>query len=429
MLKSMRGEGGVSRRGWPVVWLCLMGVVALGVSTVRGPRGLALAQETGGAKAAPVASANSSEFITKYVPQNAEVIVAIRPGEVLAHPMAKVISAMSADQGPLAMAKKAGIEVEKFEQIVVSGSLAMMAKPQGIFVARYAEAGKIQSLLPKDKPVGVVDTVALFETPDPGMIWGEIDSKTIIIGSTVEVTKCLSATRGSALTSRKAWEKVKAGPFAVIVKSEAVRAIMKHEDPAGVRTPQGMVREQLAALDVGAPIWEDTDAISLGVDLKDDLKANLYSESASEEQAKEVSNTVTAITTLGRNFLRSQLDNNKQMAPVQIILAELARDTLANMKVSNDGMSTQASLVLADKGKVAALLPSLLSSARSAAAQQNSLNNMKQILLALHNYHDSYGQMPPATIYGPDGKTPHSWRVAILPFINQDALYPAIQVG
>ncbi len=427
MLKSMRGEGGVGRPGWSVVWLCLMGIVALGVSTVRGPQGLTLAQEGAGAKPAATQPGNVGEFLTKYVPQNAEVIVAVRPGEVLAHPIAKIfMDAMAAEGGPLHMAKKAGIDVEKFEQLIASGSLATATdstpRPQGVFVARYAEAGKIQTLLPKDKSVGIVESVALFEAPMPGVVWGEIDSKTIIIGSPLEVTKSLSATRVSALAARKSWEKVKSSPIAIIVKSEAIRSARKLESTKP-GTPQAEFRDAFAAIEMAAPIWEDSDAMSLGIDLPGDVKANFHVESGSDTQAKDVSGTISAIATLGRNWLRSQLETNKQLEPAQIVLVELARDTLMNMKVLNEGSSTQATLVLADKGKIAAMLPGFLGSARKAAEQQASANNLKQIMLALHNYHDTYGKFPPAICYGPDGKTPHSWRVAILPFIEQDALY------
>ncbi len=55
--------------------------------------------------------------------------------------------------------------------------------------------------------------------------------------------------------------------------------------------------------------------------------------------------------------------------------------------------------------------------------RQQSLNNFKQIGLAMHNFHDTYRQFPPAVVYGPDGKPWHSWRVLILPFVEQQALY------
>ncbi|OYV87418.1 MAG: hypothetical protein B7Z73_10140 [Planctomycetia bacterium 21-64-5] len=34
-----------------------------------------------------------------------------------------------------------------------------------------------------------------------------------------------------------------------------------------------------------------------------------------------------------------------------------------------------------------------------------------------------YGHLPPPVVMGPDGKTPHSWRVAILPLVERQDLY------
>ena len=50
-------------------------------------------------------------------------------------------------------------------------------------------------------------------------------------------------------------------------------------------------------------------------------------------------------------------------------------------------------------------------------------NNLKQIVLALHDYHDVYGSLPPTYIADKNGKPMHSWRVLILPFIEQKPLY------
>jgi len=50
-------------------------------------------------------------------------------------------------------------------------------------------------------------------------------------------------------------------------------------------------------------------------------------------------------------------------------------------------------------------------------------NDLKQIGLAFHNYHDAYAQLPTTNIRDAKGKPLLSWRVAILPFIEQDALY------
>ena len=56
------------------------------------------------------------------------------------------------------------------------------------------------------------------------------------------------------------------------------------------------------------------------------------------------------------------------------------------------------------------------------------MNNLKQIMLAMHNWADVHGgRFPPPVVYGKDGKgkVPHSWRVEILPYLGQQALYDA----
>lgn len=52
-----------------------------------------------------------------------------------------------------------------------------------------------------------------------------------------------------------------------------------------------------------------------------------------------------------------------------------------------------------------------------------SANNMKWIMLAFHGYHDTNGHFPLAAIYSQDGKPLLSWRVMLLPFIEQENLF------
>jgi hypothetical protein len=51
-----------------------------------------------------------------------------------------------------------------------------------------------------------------------------------------------------------------------------------------------------------------------------------------------------------------------------------------------------------------------------------SKNNLKQIVLAFHNYHETNNQFP-GDILDKDGKPLLSWRVAILPFLEEEKLY------
>ena len=61
---------------------------------------------------------------------------------------------------------------------------------------------------------------------------------------------------------------------------------------------------------------------------------------------------------------------------------------------------------------------------RLAAARSTDSNNLKQIALAMHIYGDSnQGALPPAAICDKQGKPLLSWRVAILPYIEEIQLY------
>lgn len=71
---------------------------------------------------------------------------------------------------------------------------------------------------------------------------------------------------------------------------------------------------------------------------------------------------------------------------------------------------------------VALLLPAV-QSARGAARRAQGMNNLKQIALAMHNYHDTFKTMPAAYSADEDGKQLLSWRVHILPFIEGQRLY------
>jgi Protein of unknown function (DUF1559) len=58
-----------------------------------------------------------------------------------------------------------------------------------------------------------------------------------------------------------------------------------------------------------------------------------------------------------------------------------------------------------------------------AAEKRQSEMNLKQIGLAMHNYHDTHRIFPPAVVYSPKGEPLYSWRVLILPFIEEGQLY------
>lgn len=57
------------------------------------------------------------------------------------------------------------------------------------------------------------------------------------------------------------------------------------------------------------------------------------------------------------------------------------------------------------------------------AIRSQSHSPLNQLQLAFHCYHDVHGCFPPAYLIGDDGTPVHSWRVLILPHIDEEELY------
>jgi hypothetical protein len=82
-------------------------------------------------------------------------------------------------------------------------------------------------------------------------------------------------------------------------------------------------------------------------------------------------------------------------------------------------------IVLACAGIPLALVIPATTQARNAARRSSSMGHLKQIGLALHNYHDLHGSLPPAVVTDSAGKPLYSGRVLLLPYLEEKALFDA----
>jgi hypothetical protein len=74
-------------------------------------------------------------------------------------------------------------------------------------------------------------------------------------------------------------------------------------------------------------------------------------------------------------------------------------------------------------GVLVALLLPAIQAARMAARRNQSMNNMKQILLSMLNYESARASYPAQANFSPEGKPLLSWRVLVLPYMEENSLY------
>lgn len=99
-------------------------------------------------------------------------------------------------------------------------------------------------------------------------------------------------------------------------------------------------------------------------------------------------------------------------------------DAAAKISLKTDGRSViHETASMKDVHAAIGNLTKLAAPARKRAADIVTVNSLRHIALGLHNFHDSYGFFPPQALANDKGERLLSWRVLILPYIEQVELY------
>lgn len=396
---------------------------------VANPRGASEDKTLVGEK--PLAPA--SEFDLSYVLSDAAVVVVARPGQVLNSQMMEMLPT---EVIQAAMMKETGLDPLKSDQIVISVSPPTNGPPNYTALVRFTEAANLLSEeLTRHTVMGEVNGKEYWKSQEfmaPSII--QPDAKSFLLTPDFAMQELTKPDRLNAV-----------GPMAAKVAAATQGDdLFLMIDTATLRPFINMGLAQADLPEEMEDLRKLPDLISqieLRLNFTNQNLTNLIITANDEAAAEELLAMVEAKKELIRQKAQGEIAQAlasddpveqaggkyqqrmlKKMDESVQFAREGARITLFEVNPANEGASAQLTYIATTGILVGLLLPAV-QAAREAARRNASLNNMKQIMLAMHNYHDTRGHLPPAYSMDDEGNALLSWRVLILPYLEEQALY------
>ncbi len=311
--------------------------------------------------------------------------------------------------------KETGVAPGDVERVTGVAQALERQQPWAIVVttSKPYDARKIAATIGSDAKEETVNEHKLEIGADEKGV-GFLTDRTFVRGQADEVRRVLKESGKSKNGALAALVREAAGKHLLAVGLD-VEALAKTA-PAEARGPEE------AALQ---PLLKAKTAL-LTVDMTNEVKADLRVAFEGESDAKHGEEAINNGLDLLRGALVKQaqeMAKNRELAGV----VEMMQDAQAGLraaKVERNGSEVDvAASAKIDAGKASAALLDGVQKVRIAAARMQSANNLKQLALAMFNYNDTFGRFPAQAIYDKNGKPLLSWRVMILPYVEQQALY------
>jgi len=377
------------------------------------------------ATAQTVSRAKAAAIDLSYLPSECFGVVVIHPRQILDQSVVKKVPAEL-----MRGLKENPIEVDprSIEEVV----LGLAPQPEGsqgrapflpVAIVRFAEPVDVRQIAakmweePEEAKKGSTTYYRVGRQPSVGAVYAPND-RTIVATEESLLDAVLKPKAGK---SRLAAQLARLDPaYEVLgaIEVEPVRGLLA----AVLQEAPPPVQSALQA------IHDHAQSAMAAIDLGGDTMLKLAVEGKDAESAAALEKTVQQYFDLAKGLYavqgRPQLEKMPpEMGDLGKILGKIADELLAGITIRR--VQTRV-VVLVKTPQALGDLPEAMGpavvAARGAAERAARFNNLKQIGLACHNYHDVYRKLP-QDIVGKDGKPLLSWRVQLLPFLEQQALY------
>ncbi|MCM2370893.1 DUF1559 domain-containing protein [Aporhodopirellula aestuarii] len=369
--------------------------------------------------------------ITRYVPDDALATMILSPSSWFENPM---IEMFPIEILRVQMSEQFGIDPFDIDEVKMVVALDPQTMQPLVGVVISLSAAPDYALLREAidaaaDPVQIDGHEAYVIDGPPGSVISQIDEQTLFVGTANYMRPMLNAENGTGELPSLLQTMTHQSGLTIAMVTEQVRPILSGVAMQGA----GNLAPDLQPL---AQIPGLTDAIKVHVDFGEGSGALRLALVGTDEVAAQriesilidsiVAARVLAIAEINRSLANS--DQSQAMREATDRYANRMADMITkNLKPTLRGdevaIEVESSVSVATTGVLVGLLLPAVQAARQAARRMSSSNNIKQIMLAMHNYHSAYRQLPKSAITDDDGKPLLSWRVAILPFIEEQALY------
>lgn len=374
------------------------------------------------------ASADGSTL--NYIPEDAVAAIVIHPAKALNNPIVKELIALAEEANPKQklsdqfeqMKDEVGITPDQVDHVLVvidqqfmqTAPMMMMGAPPAppVVVIQLAEGVNTQQVFDAVPPEAERIQIAGgegVETPDGSVIFKVSDSRLLFTSKEKLEGGILSNSSSGQI--RNMIESSAAADFGLALNLEPVKALLQQS--AQGNPMMGFV----------LPIVQQMQTLSIAADLEAESLLQISVDTPDAEAAQAVQQSLTGFLQMGKQqYTQAKEDVPAEMQPMAQALVDGATLSASESVVSLTVPRP------ADFEKLPEMLKPAIAKAADAANRTSRRNDMKQIGLAFHNYHDVYRHFPAVDANGEKDEAAIkgkglSWRVHLLPFLEYAPLY------